>query len=233
VEEINVNEIIYFLTRKKVKNIILKINARGQILVSANPRVSKDEINRFILKKYNWIIKHLARIKKIREANLPKRYVCGESFFYLGRLYALRVVEGKKQAAALDGDNLILQLKDVNNFEKKRQILNSWFKKQALIVLTEMFEAVRGRYNFANKFTLKMRLMKARWGSFNVKTNVITLNTNLICAPPHCIEYVMAHELCHSVVADHSKRFYELLAAILPSWKDCKRELGAKKYTFL
>ena len=65
---------------------------------------------------------------------------------------------------------------------------------------------------------LKIRAMTSRWGTCS-RSGSITLNRHLMRAPLTCVEYVVAHELCHLVHHGHDARFYGLLAAIMPDWK--------------
>jgi predicted metal-dependent hydrolase len=67
--------------------------------------------------------------------------------------------------------------------------------------------------------------MRARWGSCNTK-GLITLNQKLIHLDPKLIDYVIMHELCHLVEHNHSKRFYSLLAVMMPDWNDRRQRLN-------
>jgi hypothetical protein len=51
------------------------------------------------------------------------------------------------------------------------------------------------------------------------------LNTELIKAPIHCIDYVITHELCHLKYPSHDKKFYRLLSACMPDWERRKERL--------
>jgi predicted metal-dependent hydrolase len=72
----------------------------------------------------------------------------------------------------------------------------------------------------------KLRKMKSRWGSCDTRTGKITFSTGLIRKSLRCIEYVVAHELAHLIVADHSKKFYAVIAKHFPYWKEVRRELN-------
>ena len=68
--------------------------------------------------------------------------------------------------------------------------------------------------------------MKSRWGSCNPGKGILTFNTQLMYAPPECIEYVVVHEFAHFLQPNHSALFYNEVAAVLPDWKDRRKKLG-------
>jgi predicted metal-dependent hydrolase len=72
----------------------------------------------------------------------------------------------------------------------------------------------------------KLRKMRSRWGTCDIKTQKITFSTGLIKKPLRCIEYVVAHELAHLIVADHSAKFYAVIAKHFPYWKEIRKELN-------
>ncbi len=66
-------------------------------------------------------------------------------------------------------------------------------------------------YMFDFHYTgLKIQSSKTRWGSCSGK-NSINLSLYLMRVPSHLIDYVILHELCHTVHHDHSPRFWELM----------------------
>lgn len=71
---------------------------------------------------------------------------------------------------------------------------------------------------------IRLRRMTSRWGSCIPGKNAITFSTYLLRAPQSCIEYVVVHELCHLVHANHSPAFHALVRAILPN-ADARRAL--------
>lgn len=73
--------------------------------------------------------------------------------------------------------------------------------------------------------TIVYRNMKTRWGSCQPSTGRICINTRLALYPPECLEYVVVHELCHLLVANHGSDFKELMTRVMPDWKDRQRRL--------
>jgi predicted metal-dependent hydrolase len=60
--------------------------------------------------------------------------------------------------------------------------------------------------------------MRSRWGSCSHK-NSIVFNSQLVKAPLQCIDYVVVHELCHTLHHDHGPGFKHLLDNVMPDWK--------------
>lgn len=72
----------------------------------------------------------------------------------------------------------------------------------------------------------KLRKMSSQWGNCKTTTGEITFSTNLIRKPMCCIEYVVAHELAHLRIANHSKKFYTLIEKHLPYWRQIRKGLN-------
>ncbi len=68
--------------------------------------------------------------------------------------------------------------------------------------------------------------MKSQWGNCKVLTGEVTFNTALIKKSMRCIEYVVAHELAHLIEANHSAKFYAVIAKHFPFWKEIRKELN-------
>ena len=215
-------EIAYELHRKKVKNINLRVRADGSMSVSANHAVSMAVVEEFLLSKEKLILRALARIDA-RNAQQPKPlcYTDGELIRVLGRDYVLRVRKGTQNGVALDGETLTLTVKDAEDSEQKRCLIERWLESLCRETVTMLCEAVYPKfvaYGVAYP-TLRFRHMTSRWGSCHVQKGIVTFNYKLVEYPMDCIEYVVIHEMTHFLQADHSKRFYQLLSSFLPDWQ--------------
>ena len=78
--------------------------------------------------------------------------------------------------------------------------------------------------------SVKIREFKRKWGSCNVKKD-IKLNTRLIMLDKRIIDYVIIHELCHTIYMDHKKDFYNKLSSYFTNLKQIKAYL--KKMSFI
>ena len=72
---------------------------------------------------------------------------------------------------------------------------------------------------------IKFRKMTSRWGSCNSTKGILTFNTQLMYAPPKCVEYVVWHEFTHFLQANHSRLFYNELEKVCPDWKILRKAL--------
>ena len=106
-----------------------------------------------------------------------------------------------------------------------KNILNHWYKTQALDYLTNRTLLLAEKYSFPKIRSIKVRNMKARWGSCSSRSE-ITYNTHLIKTSNQSIDYVIIHELCHLIHQNHSARFYQLQTEINPNWKAQKQILN-------
>ena len=221
-------EISYVLERKQVKNLNLRIRKDGSVFVSASDAVLFDEVDEFVCNKASYI---LHAVKRFNEMALykpqPKQYVSGETFYLQGRGLRLQVSHATKDSISSDGVYIYLNVKDVNDIEKKRRMVNRFLDSQCKIIFGEVMDEL---YPLFKKYgiekpTLRIRDMETRWGSCLVKKRIVTLNKRLLEAPRNCIEYVVMHELCHFMHPNHSKCFYAFLSMLMPDWKERKQFL--------
>lgn len=72
--------------------------------------------------------------------------------------------------------------------------------------------------------SLKIQSSTTRWGSCS-SINNINLSLYLLLLPSHLIDYVIVHELCHTIEHNHSERFWTNVERILPDYKALRNEL--------
>ena len=82
----------------------------------------------------------------------------------------------------------------------------------------------RNAYPYYQKYAIpypeiKFKKLTSRWGSCHPSKGILTFSTNLVYAPPECVEYVVLHEFTHFLQANHSPKFYSELEKVCPDWK--------------
>ena len=219
----------YQLTRKQVKNINLRVKPDGQVFVSASQNVPVEFIDNFVKEKQEYIIRALDKYEENRKyvSFAPRQYVSGESFDILGKSLRLKVIQGKQESVTTDGVFIFLTLRNKENQKRKENLMNNWLKEMQTGTFNQISREI---YQIFKKYDVeypivKVRYMTSRWGSCQPKRGVITLNSKLIEAPRNCIEYVVLHEFTHFIHPNHSKKFYDFVAMLMPDWKERKMEL--------
>jgi len=209
--------------KKDIKNITLKVKPTGEVILTIPLLVTQKHIEHILKKREEWINKK----KDFFKANyrvLEKEYVSGENCKYLGKNYRLKVIESQIEEVKLQRGYIQLFVKDKTNLEKKKSLLEVWYRQRSQIY----FDKVIAKYAKVVKRDIKnvrIRKMKTRWGSCNSAMGYINLNSELIKKPSFCIEYVVFHELAHLIHPNHSKKFYNYLNTHMPDWKDRKDRL--------
>lgn len=226
-------EIPYTLERKNVKNVNLRIRSDGSVYVSASKKVAENKIEGFLSRKSHFILSAIDKYADIAKySSIKHSYLTGESFQYLGRDLRLVVAQGKKNITS-DGVYLYTSVPDPDDTVSKSSLIKKWYDNECKEVFDEIISEI---YPIFQKYGvikpgLRLREMSSRWGSCQYKRGVMTLNKKLIETSRECIEYVVMHEFVHFLHQNHSKKFYEMLGALMPDWKERKKQL--EKYAFV
>ena len=217
----------YECVRKKVKNINIRIRPDGTLFVSAPKSVSYQRIDEILKKREDFILRAMDRVHSCIEEK-RNAYTCDEGahISLMGKTYTIHFSE--RGVSHIEGEYLILVLRKIEDCEKKREALKRFAEKELSKYVRERFEAVYPLFCDATPMPeLKLRVMRARWGSCRPKSAVITLNTRLAFYPTACIDYVIMHEFTHFLYANHSSSFWEALSLHMPDFAQRQAELNA------
>jgi predicted metal-dependent hydrolase len=221
--------IAFNVRRQPARNghrLAIHVEPDGYVLVDAPVSSSDAEIRQALGRRLRWVHDHLQDIRELRKHVQPREYVSGESAFYLGRRYRLKVLPNKEEPAVrLRGSYLQVAIGNRNR-NAVRLALDAWYRLQAQRVLHDRLVVVCQQLPWARKEhpPTALRHMRSRWGSCSARGR-LTLNPALVRAPRECIDYVIAHELCHLKLHNHSPRFYRLLDTHVPGWRLIKQRL--------
>ncbi len=213
--------------RRKTVAICVKPDGSVRILV---PSILPDKnIAALVQKKSTWIRSKIARFQEMQSLQLEKHYVSGESLSYLGETFKLQIAEGTAGEITLARGSFHVQLPKETADEARKQYikekLESWYRQQALKRLLEQ----TGRY--AEKIgvvpsSVGIKGYRSRWGSCH-SDGRIYFNWRIILAPPFVIDYLVVHELCHLLHANHSRNFWRCVERMLPDYAERRKWLKA------
>ena len=227
---VNGERIDYVLTRKRMRNMRMRVTAQCMVTVSCPIYTSISDVENFIAKHILWIKESQAKIRADATNKERYEYMTGESFLYLGEKLTLMAYEGDKKEVIQRGGYIFMTIADLWDFEAKRALLDKWYKQQAESVFAERFYSLIDKHKdlFPDSYTLKIKKGVSTWGKCAVYQKVVTLNFNLIYAPIELIDSVILHELCHFYHINHDKNFYDMLFALDPFYKEHNQALGRK-----
>jgi len=211
------------IIRSKRKTLSLSINENADLVVRAPHRASYDEIQKFISEKSVWI-DNKQRLIKARLEDNENQHLSSQCL-YLGSLYPLKIDNSNVEPISFNG-----QMFTITNFNRERISLplKSWYKKRFIEV------ALPRLSYFSDKYKLKVNQVRVKeqktlWGSCSSKNN-INLNYLLIMAPMKVIDYVIVHELVHTIHKNHSTKFWQKVETIMPNYKDARYWLKENGY---
>ena len=213
----NPNKII----RSKRKTLSLTINENAELIIRAPKRLSIEKIQDFINEKENWI----NRKKRLIENQIKDVTSNHNKLLYLGNLFPINLEQNASKELFFTGEEFI-----ANSIEPDSLSLSikKWYKNKFREIALP-----RVAY-FANKHNLmvnqvRIKNQKTMWGSCSSKNN-INLNYLLLMAPMGVIDYVIVHELVHTIHRNHSTDFWDSVESIMPEFQEHKRWLKKNGY---
>ena len=217
------------LKKKGLKNLYLRVRDNGEVEISSPIRVSQDFLIKFIQEKKALINKMQERVKA---KNQKQKFENGEVIYLWGQPYylSIKIDNAIKKPELIKYDNqlfnnqILMIIPEDFNTEARQNLLNKWYKKELTIKLNELSQKFQELTALTAK-EWRIRDMKTRWGSCNIKKARIWINLQLTKKPLICLEYVIIHELCHLIEKYHNPRFYALVEKFYPQWREAEKLL--------
>ncbi len=224
--KIGSHQIPYLIVRSSRKTSHLVVNPSGAVEARVPNDRADESVRSFVHSRARWIIRQQDYFESFRPRDPMRRYVSGETIRYLGRQYRLKNEASDSDLVKLTGPCLVVRCSKPEDRSAVRQLVLNWYQSRA----SEMFDRkLEGLMPKVAAFGISdpnvvIRWMSRRWGSCT-PSGRITLNPLLVLAPVDCVEYVIAHELCHLNHPNHGSAFYRLLATIIPDWERRRERL--------
>lgn len=204
----------YLLKRSKRKTIAIHITADARVEVRAPLKASKDYIDHFVFTKEDWINKHLTEQKQNLQSKVTFQINYGDKVLLQGKYYTLIADEGSR--SGFDGNFFYIPF-GLSTVEIKCEVIQIYkiFTKNLLTNKVREYAMQMS----VEPTAVKVNSAKTRWGSCSGK-NSLNFSWRLCLADDDVIDYIVVHELAHIKEHNHSKRFWAVVAGVLPDYKE-------------
>jgi predicted metal-dependent hydrolase len=210
IKDIKIDKII----RTKRKTIALQMTEDATLIVRAPLNVSHDAIIKTVLKYENWIKQKKIKIQSREHKFVPKKFVNGEDFIYLGDIFKLEIVDNQFESLRFNDKFYLAK----NALPVAKEVFIAWYKHMANLVISErtkLFADINGlQYN-----KISITNAQKRWGSCSFYGN-LCFSWRLVMAPAPVIDYVVIHELSHLKEKNHQEDFWNRVRTFMPDYKN-------------
>jgi predicted metal-dependent hydrolase len=217
--------ITYRLVRsKRARKLRIKIGMNGVEVVQPLRR-NLQQVQDFIKSNEGWITNQLDRIERLRSTRKPLLSERGE-ILYRG-INTKVSIEGNSDA---DHANVIFQNGTLTVTRVRQStvspsiILENWLREQAAKEIRSHVNALSGQIGQSPR-KIYIKDQKTKWGSCSSLKN-LSFSWRLIMAPPFVLEYLVAHEVVHLKIMNHSKLFWGTVKSLCPEYKKASRWLS-------
>jgi predicted metal-dependent hydrolase len=201
---------IHKVVRSRRRTIALVVGADATLTVRAPMQTSMEYIEDLVRRKLKWIKNKIAEVEARPPAS-RKRFESGESFLYLGDPYRLHIVSNAEVPLAFKREFVLAR----EYRDKARELLVNWYKQEARKKLTDRVEWHARRFGLTVG-PIRITDAQKRWGSCS-RSNSLNFSWRLIMAPLRVVDYVVIHELAHTVERSHSRDFWKKVFMMCPT----------------
>jgi hypothetical protein len=215
------------IVRKDIKNLHLGVYPPGgRVRVAAPLCLNDDAVRLAIITRLGWIKRQQNQFAD-QDRQSAREFVSGESHYYQGHRYRLSVIhhDGPAQVVVRNKTRIDLYMRPGANIQQRERVFVAWYRSR----LKEQVPALIQKWAPVMEIEIPdwgVKDMKTKWGACNTQAYRIWLNLELIKKPPHCLEYIIMHEMVHLLERRHNDRFISLMNAFLPQWRLYRDELN-------
>lgn len=219
------------------KTVAISVGFDG-VRVLAPSDLDDDRVLGIVRKKGAWLLRKQAAYRELGGQPVAKEFVSGETFHYLGRQYRLKLIPDRTALATritARGSLLLAPvLPNVHASVQRAAVrsgLRHWYRAHANQHFPARTRKIAETLGIPLPAVHVVDQLK-RWGSCDVRGR-IRLNWRLVMAPMPLIDCVIAHEACHVLEHNHSRRFWRSLETIMPDYDNRVRKLDRLGHLFI
>ncbi len=222
------------VTKKRVKNLNLRVTSSGEVHASAPLGASRERIEAFVKRNSTWIIGRLAqrgqRQATAREPLSPSSIIAlwGKPITVQDALDHNFTSPALRPKQATFASFMGADKSNERPQAKRRAILDGQTPDELQTRIDQLYtsEVTSALRDMVHAYEISMgvtvarvsvRSMKTRWGSCTPKSGAVRIARELAAYPIECLDMVVAHELVHLLEPSHNQRFHALLDTYCPN----------------
>jgi predicted metal-dependent hydrolase len=209
----------------RAKMVRLTISREKGLMVTVPRGFSVDLLPEILAQKQDWIDKTIQKISQSPAAPRPPALPSQLDLLSVREKWSIvyRSQEGRSVSVRQYAAHVLVVEGRLTNKGVIRKLLKGWLHDQAERILPDWLERV-SRNTGLKYADISIRDQKTRWGSCSAQKS-ISLNQKLIFLPPELVDYILVHELCHTVQMSHSGKFWALVEKVMPDYKQRRKLL--------
>ena len=226
--DLTINGLPVSIVRKAIKNLHLGVYPpHGRVRVAVPLAVTDEAVRLAVVGKLGWIKRQRAKFKA-QPRQSAREMVRGESHYYLGTRYRLRVIQqnGAPRVVLRNRSAMDLHVRPGTSAEQRERVLHRWYRQQLKELIPPLVEKWQSALG-VEVADWGIKKMKTKWGTCSVEARRIWLNLELAKKPVQCLEYIVVHELVHLIERHHNDHFISIMDKHLPQWRLHRQELNA------
>jgi predicted metal-dependent hydrolase len=217
-----------FCWSKKATHISISVKPMNPVKVIIPEKVSFENAHHFLLSKLKWVKSHQIELNKKEKG--PSIFT--ENTGYSTRYHSLVLIKHNKSTLKIAVRNRTIKIfypvfADATHPKVQAAIykgIEEAWRIEAKALLPKRVSDLASKFGF-KYFDVLIKNAKTRWGSCS-HNNRINLSLHLMMLPDHLIDYVILHELTHTMYKNHGTRFWEHLDKITGGVKKLEKEIN-------
>ena len=205
---------VHFVRVRSARRYILRVQPDGSLRVTVPRGGSRREAEAFVRENRRWIE---GERRRVSVQHAPREWEDGTTIMFRGRPAGIAVDD--RAGIVRYGDRRVRL--DVGT--PLRTLVENDLRELARAELVPRLQELAAQQGLdVNRVSI--RNQRSRWGSC-ARGGHIALNFRLVQMPEDVRDYVLVHELMHLRQQNHSRRFWRLVEAACPGFRDAERWL--------
>lgn len=201
---------------------------RGQKVLLRGPKVTQEEQQELIKYRARWIKQRLAEVNQ----PLKDQIITGSRALYRGRTFYCEVIPAPELAIA-----------EISFNQSRFRVLSPdghFLSRNKFSAALETFYQQKAQQKLGSRIhhwqketgleatTYKVKKYDAKWANCT-ENNVLEFHPRCMQFSNNVMDYIIIHELCHTVEKSHNNSFWKLVARFCPNWRALHAEVEHSK----